>query len=136
MNYLSYGGELNVPGAAGNRGHFLAGGNFMGGAGSAINPEAFRKDARQQKIYNKGINTDNPNEKKIFLDKAGPQLPLAYNPFSGTVPMGNAGFFAGPQGAALNSPMSNFNSFLDQLTNETIDRSVVPVQGMFPRPVR
>lgn len=49
----------------------------MGGAGSAINPEAFKKDARQQKIYNKGINTDNPNEKEIFLKKAGPQLPLA-----------------------------------------------------------
>jgi hypothetical protein len=72
---MYYGGELNVPGAPGN---LLAGGNFMGGAGSAINPEAFKRDTRQQKIYNKGVSTDNPNEKEIFLRRTGPQLPLAF----------------------------------------------------------
>jgi hypothetical protein len=57
--------------------NFLAGGNFIGGEGSAIDPEAFKRDQRQQKIYNKGIKTDNPNEKEIFLRRTGPQLPLA-----------------------------------------------------------
>jgi len=71
---MFYSGESNVPGAPGN---LFAGGNFMGGAGSAINPEAFKRDARQQKIYNKGVRTDNPSEKEIFLQRTGPQLPLA-----------------------------------------------------------
>ena len=71
---MFYSGESNVPGAPGN---LFAGGNFMGGQGSMINPEAFKKDARQQKIYNKGMGTDNPNEKEIFLKRTGPQLPLA-----------------------------------------------------------
>jgi hypothetical protein len=72
---MLYYGESNVPGAPGN---FLAGGNFMGGTGSTINPDAFKRDARQQKIYNKGVKTDNPNEKEIFLQRTGPQLPFAY----------------------------------------------------------
>lgn len=71
-------------------GGLLAGGNFMGGAGSAINPEAFKKESKQQKIYNKGMGTDNPNEREIFLKRTGPQLPLAMN---GMQPLGNAGVF-------------------------------------------
>jgi hypothetical protein len=71
---MFYSGESNVPGAPGN---LFAGGNFMGGAGSAINPEALKRDARQQKIYNKGVRTDNPSEKEIFLQRTGPQLPFA-----------------------------------------------------------
>lgn len=71
---MLYYGESNVPGAPGN---FLAGGNFMGGQGSAIDPAAFKRDARQQKIYNKGVRTDNPSEKEIFLQRTGPQLPFA-----------------------------------------------------------
>lgn len=71
---MYYAGESNVPGAPGN---LFAGGNFMGGQGSAINPESFKKDSRQQKIYNKGMGTDNPNEREIFLKRTGPQLPLA-----------------------------------------------------------
>jgi hypothetical protein len=55
----------------------VAGGNFMGGAGSAINPETFKKESKQQKIYNKGMGTDNPNEREIFLRRTGPQLPMA-----------------------------------------------------------
>jgi hypothetical protein len=70
----------------------VAGGNFMGGQGSQINPETFKKDARQQKIYNKGMGTDNPNEKEIFLRRTGPQLPLAQGT-PGMMPMGNAGVF-------------------------------------------
>jgi hypothetical protein len=71
---MFYGGMANVPGAPGN---LLAGGNFMGGAGSSINPEVFKKESKQQKIYNKGMGTDNPNEREIFLRRTGPQLPLA-----------------------------------------------------------
>jgi hypothetical protein len=84
---MFYGGMSNVPGAPGN---LLAGGNFMGGAGSAINPEAFKKDSKQQKIYNKGMGTDNPNEREIFLRRTGPQLPLAMGTMQ---PIGNAGIF-------------------------------------------
>ena len=103
MSYQVVKGESNVPGAAGN---LMAGGNFLGGQGSAINPDAFKKDARQQKIYNKGMGTDNPNEREIFLQRTGPQLPLAslgnfggmFTQFpTGGTPMGNAGFYMGPQ---------------------------------------
>ena len=100
-------GESNVPGAPGNSGQFMiAGGNFMGGQGSAINPDLLRRDSRQQKIYNKGVGTDNPFEKETFLKRTGPQLP----PLAGTSNMGNAllslgpniiGNIAGMQSAAL-----------------------------------
>lgn len=39
---MYYSGELNVPGAPGN---LFAGGNFMGGQGSAINPVALGLDS-------------------------------------------------------------------------------------------
>jgi hypothetical protein len=68
----------------------VAGGNFMGGEGLQINPEAHKQQNRQQKIYNKGMGTDNPNEKEIFLRRSGPQLPMA---MGGMQPMGNAGMF-------------------------------------------
>jgi len=42
-----------------------------------IDPEAHKKLQRTQKIYNKGAGTDNPYEKKEFLKRTGPQLPLA-----------------------------------------------------------
>jgi hypothetical protein len=64
-----YGGGLGID--------ELAGGNFMGGEGLQINPEAHKKSNRQMKIYNKGMGTDNPNEREIFLKRTGPQLPLA-----------------------------------------------------------
>jgi len=95
---IRYYGESNVPGAPGQS--FLAGGNFMGGQGSQINPEAFKRDSRQQKIYNKGMGTDNPNEKEIFLRRTGPQLPLA-QAFPGMAAgqaMGNAGALGGGMG--------------------------------------
>ena len=91
----------------------VAGGNFMGGQGSQINPEAFKKDARQQKIYNKGMGTDNPNEKEIFLRRTGPQLPLAQGT-PGLMPMGNAGelidnsqFYLGPQAGQVPAGFQN-----------------------------
>jgi len=82
MSVRFYGGQ---PVGMGNAGA-VAGGNFMGAPGSAINPEAFRKDARQQKIYNKGQGTDNPNEKEIFLQRTGPRLPFAGTPSPGGSP--------------------------------------------------
>lgn len=113
---MRYYGESNVPGAPGIQ---FAGGNFMGGEGSAINPEALKRDARQQKIYNKGINTDNPNEKEIFLRRTGPQLPLASNVFGAgnmagmqlaqAVPIGDIpgqGFMPGPEPGFM--PMPGF----------------------------
>ena len=87
---IRYYGESNVPGAPGQA--LVAGGNFMGGQGLQINPEAHKQQNRQQKIYNKGMGTDNPNEKEIFLRRTGPQLPLAQG-VPGMMPMGNAGAF-------------------------------------------
>jgi hypothetical protein len=55
----------------------LAGGNFLRGEGLQIDSEAHKQKNRQQKIYHKGMGTDNPNEKEIFLQRTGAQLPLA-----------------------------------------------------------
>ena len=97
---MFYGGMSNVPGAPGN---FVAGGNFMGGQGLQINPEAHKQKKTQQKIYNKGMGTDNPNEREIFLRRTGPQLPMAMG-MPNMIPLGNAGafvdnsqFYMGPQ---------------------------------------
>jgi hypothetical protein len=101
---MFYYGESNVPGAPGN---LFAGGNFMGGPGSAIDPEAFKRDSRQQKIYNKGVRTDNPNEKDMFLRRTGPQLPFAYQgsmsfPIAQAYPGGQQ---VGNMAGMLGSPM-------------------------------
>ena len=42
-----------------------------------IDPKAHKDAQRTQKLYNKGAGTDNPYEKKEFLKRTGPQLPLA-----------------------------------------------------------
>jgi len=42
-----------------------------------IDPEGHKNAQKTQKLYNKGSRTDNPNEKKEFLKRTGPQLPLA-----------------------------------------------------------
>lgn len=124
---MRYYGESNVPGAPGIQ---FAGGNFMGGEGSAINPEALKRDARKQKIYNKGINTDNPNEKEIFLRRTGPQLPLA----GGFPSIGNMGGLvaqAMPSAEFLQDvpaqpgsvDLSQFSDVLDRLTEQAIEKS-------------
>lgn len=94
-----YGGGLGIPGAPGNSGVFnlpynpandfggfmnlpFIPGSDMGGvqllAGSfnmPIDPNAHRQKNKTQKIYNKGMRTDNPYEKEMFLKRAGVQLP-------------------------------------------------------------
>ena len=42
-----------------------------------IDPAAHKNKQRNQKLYNKGKGTDNPNEADAFLRRTGPQLPLA-----------------------------------------------------------
>jgi hypothetical protein len=42
-----------------------------------IDPEAHKKAQRTQKLFNKGQKTNNPHEQEIFLNRTGPQLPLA-----------------------------------------------------------
>ena len=111
---MRYYGESNVPGAPGIQ---FAGGNFMGGEGSAINPEAFKRDARQQKIYNKGINTDNPNEKEIFLRRTGPQLPLAGNVFGAGNMAGMQLAQAQPEPGGLFVPPEGAPSFIPPMGN-------------------
>lgn len=120
---MYYSGESNVPGAPGN---LFAGGNFLGGQGSAINPEAFKKDSRQQKIYNKGMGTDNPNEREIFLKRTGPQLPMAS--IGNVAGMANAQFFEGPQfgqassSVAMDSPYSNRERTEDQILLRSLQK--------------
>ena len=120
---MYYSGESNVPGAPGN---LFAGGNFLGGQGSAINPEAFKKDSRQQKIYNKGMGTDNLNEREIFLKRTGPQLPMAS--IGNVAGMANAQFFEGPQfgqassSVAMDSPYSNRERTEDQILLRSLQK--------------
>jgi len=40
-----------------------------------IDPNAHRQQNKKQKLYNKGVSTDNPYEKEIFLRRTGVQLP-------------------------------------------------------------
>ena len=40
-----------------------------------IDPNAHRQNTKTQKIYNKGMRTDNPYEKEMFLKRTGVQLP-------------------------------------------------------------
>ena len=40
-----------------------------------IDPNAHRQKNKTQKIYNKGMRTDNPYEKEMFLKRTGVQLP-------------------------------------------------------------
>ena len=120
---MYYSGESNVPGAPGN---LFAGGNFLGGQGSAINPEAFKKDSRQQKIYNKGMGTDNLNEREIFLKRTGPQLPMAS--IGNVAGMANAQIFEGPQfgqassSVAMDSPYSNRERTEDQILLRSLQK--------------
>jgi len=137
--YISYAGESNVPGAAGN----LFPRNVIAGSPSfQIGPRSPFKGMPQEELNRLKEWDQDPQGLQQYYDRLnapGPKpfpLPLAYNPFPGTVPMGNAGFFAGPQGAVLNSPTSDFNSLLDQLTNKTLNRPTVPVQSVFPYPGR
>lgn len=133
---MRYYGESNVPGAPGNfrtleyvpardgipsfepmpyygggmGAEPLAGGNFVGGEGLQINPEAHKTLKRQQKIYNKGIRTDNPNEREIFLQRTGPQLPLA-QAYPGGQPLGNE--------AGLVAQAPSWQQILDRGTRES-----------------
>lgn len=40
-----------------------------------IDAAKHKQQTRKQKIYNKGMGTDNPNEADAFLRRTGPQLP-------------------------------------------------------------
>lgn len=43
-----------------------------------INPKAHKDAQKTQKLFTKGARTDNPHEKKTFLNRTGPQLPEEY----------------------------------------------------------
>ena len=66
--YIQQPGQVGIPGAPGNVG-------YLAQMPPAINPAAHRGAQKGAKIYNKGVNTENPYEKKTFLDRTGPQLP-------------------------------------------------------------
>ena len=51
-------------------------GTLLSEASYDIGPE-HKKAQKTQKLYNKGVRTDNPYEKEQFLKRTGPQLPLA-----------------------------------------------------------
>lgn len=44
-----------------------------------INLKGFKDAQKQEKIYRKGMGTDNDFERKLFLDRSGPQLPRVDN---------------------------------------------------------
>ena len=91
-----YRGEgANFPGAAGNL--------LPGGPSFDINrtPGALggRSGEQLKRLYEGGTqqNQQLNDELRRRGLLPGPQLPLAYNPTQGMPPMGNAGFFLGPQ---------------------------------------
>ena len=94
-------------------------GLFAGSPSFQIGPRSPFKGMPQEELNKLKQWDQDPQGLQQYYDRLnapGPKpfpLPLAYNPFPGTPPMGNAGFFAGPQGAALNSSTSDFNSLLD-----------------------
>ncbi len=66
---------IQQPGQLGVQGGTIGNAGYLAQMPPALNPAAHRGAQKGAKIYNKGINTDNPNEKKTFLDRTGPQLP-------------------------------------------------------------
>jgi hypothetical protein len=94
---MFYSGESNVPGAPGN---LLAGGpsfdinrtpGSLGGRSGEQLKRLYEGGTQQNQQLNEEL------RRRGIMPGSGPQLPLAYNPMFGPVPMGNAGFFAGPQ---------------------------------------
>lgn len=91
-------GESNVPGAPGN---LLAGGGVSFEINRAPGALGGRSGEQLRRLYEGGTQQNQQLNDELrrrgILPGSGPQLPLAYGPMTGGVPMGNAGFFAGPQ---------------------------------------
>lgn len=66
---------IQQPGQVGVQGGTIGNAGYLAQMPPAINPAAHRGAQKGAKIYNKGVNTENPYEKKTFLDRTGPQLP-------------------------------------------------------------
>jgi hypothetical protein len=66
---------IQQPGQVGIQGGTIGNAGYLAQMPPAINPAAHRGAQKGAKIYNKGVNTENPYEKKTFLDRTGPQLP-------------------------------------------------------------
>ena len=66
---------IQQPGQLGVQGGTIGNAGYLAQMPPAINPAAHRGAQKGAKIYNKGVNTENPYEKKTFLDRTGPQLP-------------------------------------------------------------
>ena len=87
-------GSSNVAGAVGNMGGMMVGQMPPSNLNHQMDPATHLKQMRQKKIYEKGIRTDNPNERDTFLRRTGPQLPLAQ---AGGINALNNSMFGGPQ---------------------------------------
>jgi hypothetical protein len=86
---MFYGGESNVPGAPGN---LLAGNPF---SSSFVIPQQSRMEA--DRLFRQGMdNTESGRKMKENMQRVRQMLPQAMGA-PGMMPMGNAGFFMGPQ---------------------------------------
>ena len=86
---MFYGGESNVPGAPGN---LLAGNPF---SSSFVIPQQSRSEA--DRLFRQGMdNTESGRKIKENIQRVRQMLPQAMGA-PGMMPMGNAGFFMGPQ---------------------------------------
>jgi hypothetical protein len=86
---MFYGGESNVPGAPGN---LLAGNPF---SSSFVIPQQSRSEA--DRLFRQGMdNTESGRKIKENMQRVRQMLPQAMGA-PGMMPMGNAGFFMGPQ---------------------------------------
>ena len=95
---MFYGSE-NVPGAPGNVGSILAGNpsfDINRGKGAL----GGRSGEQLKRLYEGGTQQNQQLNEELMrrgiMPGSGPQLPLAMG-MQGMVPMGNAGFFMGPQ---------------------------------------
>lgn len=86
---MFYGGESNVPGAPGN---LLAGNPF---SSSFVIPQQSRSEA--DRLFRQGMdNTESGRKIKENMQRVRQMLPQAMGA-PGMMPMGNVGFFMGPQ---------------------------------------
>ena len=86
---MFFGGESNVPGAPGN---LLAGNPF---SSSFVIPQQSRSEA--DRLFRQGMdNTESGRKIKENMQRVRQMLPQAMGA-PGMMPMGNAGFFMGPQ---------------------------------------
>ena len=94
---MFYGGESNVPGAVGNVGAY---GNMFAGLDLPIPGGRLNRGGDLRDKTRPGAQTETMPTRPMLPSEYGPAINVQFRQamgLSGMMPMGNAGFFAGPQ---------------------------------------